>query len=383
MATFLAVRADRLRGIVARWRRAGYAQTARLGPGPAWCWLTRSGLAVTGQRYATARPALSRLAHIRAVLAIRLSLEVGDAYRDGQAWWRSERRIRAAAGGQVGGGHVPDAELFWPDLAAGAYAGQCWAIEAELTPKPLARTAAIMTALLARTADYQPSAPPGPGPRYDRVIYLASPAAHGVVERGRRELAAWAARPGGGAGAAGRGGAVDVVVPARPAHLVAAACHRPGDPLGGAGRCLGRCRSGDRSGRRWAGRGVAAWLAAGPAAPCRVLVAADDRGLSGRAGVTGQDVAGACPGPGPGLADGLARVSRRASGHGVRAVCPGCGPCRSVRCGRVVGVADLRDRERAGGQDRHRAGSVRRPSVAPRVARCPCPGHRPGHVPAR
>lgn len=56
MATFLAVRADRLRGIVARWRRAGYAQTARLGPGPA----------------------LSRLAHIRAVLAIRLSLEAGD-----------------------------------------------------------------------------------------------------------------------------------------------------------------------------------------------------------------------------------------------------------------------------------------------------------------
>jgi hypothetical protein len=100
-----------LRGIVARWRRAGYAQTARLGPGPAWCWLTRSELAVTGQRYATAWPALSRLAHIRAGLAIRLSREAGDAYRDGQAWWRSERCIRAAVGGgQVGDGHVPDAD---------------------------------------------------------------------------------------------------------------------------------------------------------------------------------------------------------------------------------------------------------------------------------
>jgi hypothetical protein len=33
----------RLRAIMARWRRAGYAATGRLGPGPAWCWLTRPG----------------------------------------------------------------------------------------------------------------------------------------------------------------------------------------------------------------------------------------------------------------------------------------------------------------------------------------------------
>jgi hypothetical protein len=80
LAAFLDVRPDRLRGIVARWRQAGYATTGRLGAGPSWCWLTRSGLAVTGQRYATARPALARLAHIRAVLAIRLSLQASDAY---------------------------------------------------------------------------------------------------------------------------------------------------------------------------------------------------------------------------------------------------------------------------------------------------------------
>jgi hypothetical protein len=183
LASFLEVQPARLRGVVARWRRAGYVATGRLGPGPAWCWLTRSGLAVTGQRYAPTRPALARLAHIRAVLAIRLSLEAGDVYRHGRAWWRSERRIRAAAGGHVGAGHVPDAEVFWPGLPAGGYAGQCWAIEAELTPKPLARTAAIMAGLLARTADYQPGAAPGPGPRYDRVIYLASGPARGVVER--------------------------------------------------------------------------------------------------------------------------------------------------------------------------------------------------------
>ena len=183
LAGFLGVQPARLRGIVARWRGAGYAATGRLGPGPAWCWLTRSGLAVTGQRYASTRPALARLAHIRAVLAVRLSLEDSDAYRDGRAWWRSERRIRAAAGGRVGGGHVPDAEVWWPEVAGSGYAGECWAIEAELTPKPLARTAAIMAGLLARTADYQPTAPPGPRPRYDRVVYLASPAARSIVDR--------------------------------------------------------------------------------------------------------------------------------------------------------------------------------------------------------
>jgi hypothetical protein len=123
MASFLGVAPARLRGIVARWRRAGYVQSGRLGPGPVWCWLTRSGLAVTGQRYAPARPALARLAHVRAVLAVRLSLEASDAYRDGRAWWRSERRIRAAAGGRVGTSHVPDAEVFWPDLPASGYAG--------------------------------------------------------------------------------------------------------------------------------------------------------------------------------------------------------------------------------------------------------------------
>ena len=56
LAAFLGVAPARLRGVVARWRRAGYVQTGRLGPGPEWCWLTRSGLAVTGQHY-TATPA--------------------------------------------------------------------------------------------------------------------------------------------------------------------------------------------------------------------------------------------------------------------------------------------------------------------------------------
>ena len=40
LAAALNVRADRLRGVVARWRHAGCADTGSLGPGPAWCWLT-------------------------------------------------------------------------------------------------------------------------------------------------------------------------------------------------------------------------------------------------------------------------------------------------------------------------------------------------------
>ena len=125
------------------------------------------------------------------MLAVRLSLQGSDAYQDGHGWWRSERRIRAAIGGRVGtGGHVPDAEVSWPDLPASPYPGECWAIEAELTPKPLARTTAIMNGLLTRTADYQPGARPGTAPRYDRVVYLASPAARGVVDRAAAALPA-------------------------------------------------------------------------------------------------------------------------------------------------------------------------------------------------
>ena len=60
LATYLGVRDDRQRAIVARWRRAGYAATGTLGAGPAWCWLTRAGLAVVGQPYTPARPPAAR-----------------------------------------------------------------------------------------------------------------------------------------------------------------------------------------------------------------------------------------------------------------------------------------------------------------------------------
>ena len=133
LAAALRVQAERLPAVVARWRRAGYAETGRLGPGPGWCWLTRDGMTATGLGFPAVRPALGRLAHIRAVLAARLWLQAGPVWDAGQGWWHSERRLRAdrpAAGRRE---HVPDAEIHWPSIAGSPYAGQVWAIEVELS----------------------------------------------------------------------------------------------------------------------------------------------------------------------------------------------------------------------------------------------------------
>ena len=73
---------------------------ARLGPGPPWVWVTRAGLAACGLGYSPAPPALSRLAHIRAVAAARHRAG-GDAPAPARgAYWRSERRLRARLGGR-------------------------------------------------------------------------------------------------------------------------------------------------------------------------------------------------------------------------------------------------------------------------------------------
>jgi len=183
--------AERTRVLAARWRAQGYAESGRLGPGPAWTWLTKKGLSACGLTYTAASPALSRLAHIRAVTAARLALERNPVYRDAHAFWRSERRLRARHG--VGlRQHLPDAELHWPDEAPVAWAGECWAVEAELTRKTVARTAAIMCELLTRTGDYGcPAADafvPGRPPRHARALYLCSPAALGTVTRARDSL---------------------------------------------------------------------------------------------------------------------------------------------------------------------------------------------------
>jgi hypothetical protein len=175
LAAALKITPERAPAVVARWRRAGYAQTGRLGPGPAWCWLTRAGMTATGLGYPATRPPLGRLAHIRAVLASRQWLEHGQAWQDGRAWWHSERRLRAATPAAGRAGHLPDAEIHWPSIGGSPYPGQIWAIEAELTPKPAERTIRIMTGLLAPM-------------RYALVAYLAAPAALPVVTRAAASL---------------------------------------------------------------------------------------------------------------------------------------------------------------------------------------------------
>jgi hypothetical protein len=170
LAEAMLVPADRVPAIVARWRKAGYAATGRLGPGPAWCWLTRNGMTACGLGFPAGEPSLGRLAHIRAVLAARLWLSRVPAWEQAQPWWHSERRLRADGPAAGRRGHVPDAEVHWPSLAGSPYAGQVWAIEVELTPKAAARTARIMAGLLAPM-------------RYEQVIYLTAPRARQVVAR--------------------------------------------------------------------------------------------------------------------------------------------------------------------------------------------------------
>jgi hypothetical protein len=179
------------RAAAARWKSLGYAETARLGPGQPWLWVTRAGLAACGLGYTATRPGLSRLAHIRAVTAVRLALEATAGYRAARAFWRGERRIRARHGIGVRQ-HLPDGEVHWPDGAPVAWAGECWAVEAELTPKTVARTTDIMREILSRTGDYggpaAEAAVPGRPPRHARALYVCSPAALATVLRARAAL---------------------------------------------------------------------------------------------------------------------------------------------------------------------------------------------------
>ena len=189
----------RVATLAARWRTAGQAEIARLSPGDRWVWLTKRGLADCGLRYAPVTPGLARLAHLRAVTAVRLALAGTRQYADAQAYWRSERRLRARIGGRIGlREHVPDGELHWPDNSVVPWAGECWAIEAELTPKTLARTTAVMREVLARTGDYGcPAADvrvPGQPARHARAVYVCSAAALPVVARARDALGSLGAR---------------------------------------------------------------------------------------------------------------------------------------------------------------------------------------------
>jgi hypothetical protein len=199
LAGLLGLREDAARRVAARWRRLGYTESARLGPGGPWVWLTRRGLAACGLRYTAVPPALSRLAHLRATAVVRLALEAAPSYRQAGGYWRGERRLRARMGGRVGlREHLPDGEIHFPNGSVSPYADECWAIETELTRKTVDRTAEIMRELLTRTGDYGgPAAEarvPGRPPRHARVLYMCSAAARPTVTRAAGRLGALAAR---------------------------------------------------------------------------------------------------------------------------------------------------------------------------------------------
>src|SRR5689334_4994472 len=175
LATALRVEPERLSALTARWRRAGFAATGRLGPGPKWCWLTRDGMAATGLGFRAGPPALGRLAHVRAILAARLWMEASPAWRESQPWWHSERRLLAGQPAAERAEHTPDAEIHWPSIDGSPYAGQIWAIEVELTPKSAGRTTRIMAGLLS-------------GMEYALVIYLTAARARSVVTRAAGSL---------------------------------------------------------------------------------------------------------------------------------------------------------------------------------------------------
>jgi hypothetical protein len=198
LAELLGLTSRQVGALAADWAERKLAYCAILGPGPPWVWPTRTGLQACGLRYPAAPPALPRLAHIRATAAVRLAMQAAPAYAAGGAHWRSERRLRSRLGRLGARDHLPDAEVHWPDAGAVAWAGECWAIEVELTAKTLSRTILIMREVLARTGDYGcPAAEtmvPGTPAWHARAIYLCSPAAAGTVRRAQEELGLLAGR---------------------------------------------------------------------------------------------------------------------------------------------------------------------------------------------
>jgi hypothetical protein len=180
------------REMVARWRAAGYAETAPLSLGEPWVWATRKGLGACGLRAKMVKPAANALRHAHAVTDVRLAVEATSAYREGRASWRAERSILAGLGYPARSEHIPDGEVHWPADGGSPWAGQTWAVEVEVSRKTVGRVAGIMHEALTRTSDY--GGPPGsimvPGqpPRYARLVYVCSAASVRSVLNARAEL---------------------------------------------------------------------------------------------------------------------------------------------------------------------------------------------------
>jgi hypothetical protein len=123
---------------------------------PAYVWLTSKGQREAGTGFGPWRPKVGKLAHIAAVVDVRLYVEE----RSAESLWASERVLRRELAASE---HLPDAVVTTE--------GERHAIEVELTPKARRRTVATIEEL---------------GRRYDRTLYFCAPAARRQIEELRR-----------------------------------------------------------------------------------------------------------------------------------------------------------------------------------------------------
>jgi hypothetical protein len=183
--------ASAARELVARWQAAGYAATGQLSPGDPWVWATRKGLDACRVSSRRVKPAERLLRHTHAVTEVRLAVQRTPAFREGGAWWRAERSMWGMPD-FMGGTHVPDGEVRWPAGGRSPWAGEAWAVEIEISPKPVERTAVIMSEILALASDRDglsgSLAVAGRKPRYARLVYVCSAAAVRVVTKARAQV---------------------------------------------------------------------------------------------------------------------------------------------------------------------------------------------------
>ena len=123
-----------------RWQKAGWVEGRALIVGqPVFVWLTREGQRLAGLDYKLWSPNPGILAHVRAVVEVRLYV----TERRPAAVWVSERQIARDRRSEPGeSGHLPDAVVEIDGREA--------AVEVELTLKKRARLERIIAANLAR-----------------------------------------------------------------------------------------------------------------------------------------------------------------------------------------------------------------------------------------
>ena len=154
LARFLDVDSEKTEKIVRELEQTGCVQKDRPLQGDAsWVWLRHRGARLSEAGFAASKPAISRLAHTRAINEARLFV----TKRAPEGRWLCERALRRR---NEPGLKVPDA-IFEIE-------GERHAIEVELTPKAARRLRWII-------AEHST--------RYNAVVYFCSPQALGLLQR--------------------------------------------------------------------------------------------------------------------------------------------------------------------------------------------------------